>query len=136
MTVHLLVSFSSLLVEDQNLFTFDVLNHLGTYTCAADCRSTDSDFTILIFQHHGVKRNFRTLFVFQAVDEDLLIFLYLELLSCYFYYCVHCYFVFLLLFSLKQTGCKISKKIHSDKTIRKKNCFSYFSPTQNTLIKN
>ena len=101
MTVHLLISFAADFLEDEHLLAFEVFDHCGFHVCTCDIGFPNLYSAIIVFEHHGVKRNLATLFVLKAVDEDLLILSYLELLSCDFYDCVHFFINLIDYFSTK-----------------------------------
>lgn len=88
-TIHLLESFTTDFLEDEDLLAFKMFHHGSLNAGAIDVRLANGNVTIIVFEHHGVKRDLATLLILKAVDEDLLILGYLELLSCDFYYCVH-----------------------------------------------
>ena len=89
MAVHLLESFATDFLEDEHFLAFKMFHHGGLHAGAVNIRLTNCNVTIIVLEHHGVKRNLATLFILKAVDEDLLILGYLELLSCDFNYCVN-----------------------------------------------
>ena len=89
MTVHLLIAFTTDFLEHQNLIALKVAEDGSLYISTSNVRFANLNFAIIVFKHHGVKRNFATLVVLQTVDENLLILGDLELLACDFYDCVH-----------------------------------------------
>ena len=89
MAVHLLIALAADFLEDQHLLTLQVFQHGGLYVCAGDVGLSNLNVAVIVFKHHGVKRNLAALFVLKTVDENLLILCDLELLSCDFYDCVH-----------------------------------------------
>ncbi len=87
--IHLLEAFATNLAEYQHLLAFYVFQYGGFHVSASDVRLTYSNIAIIVFEHHGVKRYFAAFLVLETVHKNLLIFSYLELLACDFYYCVH-----------------------------------------------
>ena len=89
MAVHLLIAFAADFLEDEHFLAFQMF-HYGSFDAGAiDIGLTNSYVTIIVLEHHGVKRDLATFLILKTVDEDLLILGDLELLSCDFYYCVH-----------------------------------------------
>ncbi len=92
MAVQLAVTFTSLLVEYENLVTFyqtgyDFANHFGTFYGG----STYGDCTFVVHQKNFLKLYCCTsLCVLHVVYEQLLASFCLELLTVNFYNCVHC----------------------------------------------
>lgn len=105
MSIHFLVALTTDFLEHQNLFSFEVFQDGCLDRSPCDVRLTYSYSTIIVLEHHGVKSYLASLFVLKAVYEDLLILSYLELLSCYFYNCVH--FIINLLFLLTKRNAKV-----------------------------
>ena len=89
MTIHLLISFATDFLEDENFLSLQMFHHGSLDAGAADVGLANGNVTIIVFEHHGVKRDLAAFIVLEAVDEDLLILSDLELLSCDFNYCVH-----------------------------------------------
>ena len=94
MTIHLLISFATDFLEDEDLLTFQMFHHGSFNIGTTDIGLANGNVTIIVFEHHGVKRNLATLFILKTVDKDLLILGDLELLSCDFYDCVHFIYLF------------------------------------------
>lgn len=90
-TVQLAVTFSSLLVEYENLLAFNELAlHFGYYLCALYCGSTYGDSAIFLYQKNLLEFNRCTILnVLNVVNKQFLTCLGLELLSVNFYNCVH-----------------------------------------------
>lgn len=90
-TVQLLVTFSSLLVEYQHFVTlYQVRNDFANDFCAFDGGSTYSDGSVVVCQQHFVKFNSCTVFsVLDVLNEQLLAFFGFELLTVNFYNYVH-----------------------------------------------
>jgi len=89
MTIHLLISFAADFLEDEDFLAFKMFYHGSFNAGATDVGLANGNVTIIVFEHHGVKRNLATFFILKTIDEDLLILGDLELLTCDFYYCVH-----------------------------------------------
>ena len=90
-TVQLAVTFSSLLVEYENLLALNELAlHFGYYLSTLYCGSTYGDSTILLYQKNLLEFNRCTILnVLNVVNKQFLASLGLELLSVNFYNCVH-----------------------------------------------
>ena len=88
-SVHFLITFAADFLEHKNLLAFQVFQNRCLHGGTLDIGLAYGYVTIIVFEHHGVKRNLAAFFVLQTADENLLILGYLELLACDFYYCVH-----------------------------------------------
>ncbi len=102
-TIFLLVAFSSFLFKDDHFVAFEVLNNFCCYSSSTDSRGANIYLPVVVNQKNFIKGHFRTFFVFQSVNENLLVFLNFILMPCYFYNCIHVpeYYIW----SLKK-GCK------------------------------
>ena len=85
------MSLASLLFKNQNLISFEVpfddgVNGQAVYRWGANCY-----VTVLVQKEHSVKLDLFALFSVEAVDENLLVFLYLVLVPCDLYDCIHEY---------------------------------------------
>ena len=91
MTVQLAVTFSSLLVEYENLLAlYELALYLGYNLCALYSGSTYSDSTVFLNQKNLLEFNRCTILnVLNVVNKQFLASLGLELLSVNFYNCVH-----------------------------------------------
>ena len=91
MTVQLTITFSSLLVEYENLLALYELGLNLSYNLSAlYSGSTYGDSTILLYQKNLLEFNRCTILnVLNVVNKQLLASLGLELLSVNFYNCVH-----------------------------------------------
>ena len=91
MTVQLTVTFSSLLVEYENLLALNELAlYLSYYLSTLYNGSTYGDSTIFLYQEYLLEFNRCTILnVLNVVNKQLLTSLGLELLSVNFYNCVH-----------------------------------------------
>lgn len=89
MTVHFLETLAADFLENQNLLTLEVFQDCGLNVSTRNVGFSNLYVAIIVFKHHGVKRDLATFFVLKTVDKDLLILSDLELLSCDFYDCVH-----------------------------------------------
>jgi hypothetical protein len=85
----LLIALAALLFEDQNLVTFQVIYKTGVYNCAVNNRGANFYFSAVLYQEYLGKAELCTGIAFEAVNVDLLVFLYFVLLPCYLYNGVH-----------------------------------------------
>ena len=94
-TVQLAITFSSLLVEYENLIAlYQACFHFANNLCAFHYGSTYGDCTIVVNQQHFLKLNSCTGFgTLNVVNEELLALLSLELLTVNFYDYVHYYII-------------------------------------------
>jgi hypothetical protein len=84
-----LVTFPTLLFEDQNFVAFEVAFNLSRHFRAAYRWGANSYISLVVDEEDVVKFDLFALFSVQAVDENLLVFLYLELVPCDLYDCIH-----------------------------------------------
>ena len=91
MTVQLAVTFSSLLVEYENLLAlYELALYLSYYLSTLYSGSTYSDSTVFFNQKNFLEFNRCTILnVLNVVNKQFLACLGLELLSVNFYNCVH-----------------------------------------------
>ena len=91
MTLLLAVVLATLHLEDDDLVAlYQGVDNLYYYFGALYGRSTHSHCTVVVDEQHPVKLNSLAGFcILHVVDEELLAFLSLELLTVNFYNCVH-----------------------------------------------
>ena len=93
MTVLLLISFAAFLLEDDNLVSLKVLQYGCLYGSTLNIGRTEFYSAVVVCQKHLVKCNRGSDFILEAVYINLPPCLYLELLTCNIYNCVHKIFV-------------------------------------------
>ena len=81
MTVHLLETFTSDFLKDEHFVAFKVAYNGCLYGGTIDVGLAYGNLSVVVFEHHGVKRNLATFVVFETVYEDFLILHDLELLA-------------------------------------------------------
>ena len=101
MTVFLFVTFSPLLLEDDYLLTTNLVKNLSLNEGILNGGFAQDNPVTILNKQNFVELNFSLFTGVKSVDEDFLTFLYLELLSCNLYYCVH--FILCLRFSVRRT---------------------------------
>ena len=90
MTVAFLVSRSAFLLEHQDLVVLEVLEDLTLYRGSFYYRCAYLDLTVVVREQYLVEAHRRLNVALKTVYIELPTLLSLELLTCYFYYYVHC----------------------------------------------
>ena len=103
MTVQLLVTFSSLLVEYQHFLAFyEVRNYFAYHFCTFYGRRTYFYSTVVVYQQNFVKFNSCAVFcILNVLNKQLFAFFSFELLTVNFYNYVHLLFYIKRVFSAR-----------------------------------
>ena len=105
MTVGFLISFTTDLLENDNLLCFGiVLENCSLHYCALYVRNTDFHITLVVDEEYLIEFYGLVFLRCKAIDENLCTSLYLELLACNVYDCVQ-YYTNLLSFGCKRPQC-------------------------------
>ena len=90
MSVTLLVTLATLLLENKNFLAFaSVIKYSCCNLSTINVRCTDLNCSVLVDKEYLVELDSSTLLSREAVDEDFHTSLYFELLACNVYDCVH-----------------------------------------------
>lgn len=108
MSIGLLIAFSSLLFEYDDLVTLQMAEHLSAHRCTAYGGSSNLNRAVVVDQQYIVELHFFTLCLWQTVYEQGLVFLHFELLTCDIYNCVHSVKRF---YAFLRKGCKSKQYI-------------------------
>ncbi len=84
-----MVSFAALLFEDQYLVAFEVAFNLSGHFRAAYRRGANLNVFPIVHEQDPVELDLFAFLSVQSVDEHLLVFLYLVLVPCDLYDCIH-----------------------------------------------
>jgi len=89
-TVQFLITFTTSFLEDKNLVCLtSVVKYSCLYNSTLYIRSTYLNSALSLYEENLVKNNSSTFFSREAVYEDFIASLYLELLACDVHNCVH-----------------------------------------------
>jgi hypothetical protein len=111
-----LVALPSFFLENDHFIApYRVVKHFGGYLGSLDERFADTDFSVLVNEQDLVEFNLRTYLSFKSMNEDLVILLHFELLSCDFNNYVHD-----IAFYSENWECKVIKKFNTSRFQAKK----------------
>ena len=95
-TIQFAIAFATFFVENEHFVALNEgINHFAYYFSTGYGRSTYGNLAVVVDQQHFLKFNSLTAFgLGHVVDEELLAFLCLELLTVNLYDCVHYIYVY------------------------------------------
>src|SRR5262245_36424350 len=83
------ITFAALFLKDKNLIAANMAQDFSRYSCPFYRGSADLYFSVIIHQKDFLEFYFLSFFTFKSMNNNLLVLLNLELLSCNIYNGVH-----------------------------------------------